>query len=401
MRRAVMLWFGAWFVFFFGFVLSQIGCALDAEDRSQWPGVSAPANSQGSSGAASAHQPLRILPMTQEPENAPRIVAGDAYACLSTYEIANPNDDAGYVAKLVISAQPSAAFETVAVEWAGDDAKLPRAALPEPSGLVRVEYPNVGVRIAPRSSRFVRLCVVLKPVTTTSGTRISVALVTAEELDGGRVKFVGEDEHPRHVLRVSFPTITITPIAATPLRAGIIPIFDWTMEADEAGPIAVKQFSFHVDVADAAICSVRLHDDSEEEFPDHDIVELTDKRTSSRSIRTACLDHAADIAIVFRDEYRLMAGAGVRFTLFADVKSVRESAKIETRFLRTADVITDTINCGDLGFASFLSDPTMASGLIWSDVSAHPHSAASCYSSRDWIGDALVTGLEGARTYSF
>lgn len=365
-------------------VLSQFGCVVTPEEGRT---VSLP---EPNATAVPQEKPLEIQsPRHDDASNAPRIILGRAYECLATYAVFNPNDGAAYVSKLAVSVRPAAAFETVAAEWT-DDAKSLRAAMPNEDGTVQLSYPNVGARIAPHSSRYLRLCGVMKKVGTgiDSGTIVTASLVSVETLDGERARFTEEIAPPRHVLRASLPRITIM-APKREIHTGTLNLFEWTVEAHWFGPIAAKQFAFNLDFAGMKLCDFRLRDDSDEGPPDFDIVELTEERMSSRNLRDACLDHPAEIAVVFRGEYRFADGSGPYFTLSANVTTVGEKPSLHTGFLRSNDPITDTLACDTRGFALFSSDPTMVPGIIWSDLSANPHSSV-CGKSRDWTTDALT-----------
>lgn len=396
MRNKSLAWFSACFVCFWVFVLSQFGCGVSAEEANPPPMQLSP----GATSARPSVRPLEIrLTRHDELVNAPRIILGREYACLAAYEIWNPNDEAGYLSTFIISAQPAIAFDTVAIEWADDDVKLPRAAMPEKNGRVRIAYPNVGVQIKPQGSRSFRLCGVLKRVVGAgdgkgaepeSGTTVRATLLIAESPDGARARFMEEEESPRHVLRASLPRVTITPVSISELRAGSRTLFEWTVEAHWFGPIALKQFAFNVQMSDLTLCSVRLWDDSDDGPPDHDVVALTEERASSRNLRDACISQSSEIAVVFRKEYAFEEGQGVHFTLRANVATVGDASKLSVAFLRSNDAITDTLRCDDTGFALFSSDATMVPGITWSDISSARHSPDACVSSRDWTTDALL-----------
>ncbi len=379
------------FSFICGCALSQAGCVVESEGGrslaiSVAPGEIAPSATS-----------LEIWPPRHD---EPRIVHGREYACLSTYDIVNPNDEVEGVATLVISAQPAFAFETVTAQWTDDESTVHRVAAPDQSGLVVLSYPDAGVQIKPRSSRTLRLCGVTKKVVGAgqgngiepeSGSAITATLLVVEELDGRHSRFIGKDDRPHHVLRASEPSITLAPsISHDELRIGASTLLEWNLVAHRSGQIAIKQFAFNLDLADATLCNFRLLDDSDEGPPEHKIVELTKDLTGSRNLQTACLDHPASVVVTFTDEYLFGPRSGAVFTFQADISVLGEKPALHASFRRSKDVITDTLACDNRGFAFFLSDTAIVPGLIWSDVAAVPHSPVNCSTSRDWITDALV-----------
>ncbi len=375
-------------------VLSQLGCVVTPEEGKA---LSLP---DPKTVTVPSERPLEIrAPRHDDVSNAPRIILGREYACLSTVEIFNPNDEAGYVSKLVISAQPAIAFETVAVEWTGDDSKLPRAAMPDSDGLTRIAYPNVGMQIAPHGSRYARLCGVMKKavgaglgkgIEPESGTTVTASLTSVETLGGEHARFTEDIAPARHVLRASLPRITITDLPPSAVRAGGRNLFEWTVEAHWFGPIAIKQFAFHLDFAGVLLCNIRLLDDTDGPSHSSAAVEIAAGGASSRSVGDACLDHPADIAVSFDDEFHFEQDEGVHFSLRADLSDIKDGAAILTGFLRSTNAATDVLRCDGRGYSLLgAGDPTMTPGILWSDLSADPHGSA-CGKSRDWTTDALV-----------
>ncbi len=403
MWRFVTQWFGMLLILFCGISCTAAGCGSEGEmpliepspDRADVP--------------LPATEPLLVRLAREEPCNSSRIVLGEEFTCLAVYEVVNARESAAYVrdAKVWVHSQP--AYSVAGIEWDHLHPAMMDLGTIESNGTVKLLFNGVGVEIEPHSSRTFRVWALIHPVATAtdpttaeprSGDEPFADILGVTEFDQRPARIEEEIAGPLHVIRKSRLTVTIAEIPTRNFHNGRQELFEWTIKADPAGSIGVKQFAFHFELSGATVCDLRLHqNDTRGAAPDVDILAISSDRLSSRDLHENCLTKSNDIVVAFRGEYLLQPDATTSFILTANALVIEPSAKMSVRFLRTRKVVTDGIGCGDQGFIRFVSDATMLPGIFWSDRSSVPHVWTPCASSHDWTGDALIADLDRPQVF--
>lgn len=216
------------------------------------------------------------------------------------------------------------------------------------------------------------------------------------------------DDVTGEVMRVarSAPTVVQDSIAST-LGNGQKDLYKWTVAADDAGDVAVKQFAFEVDVTGAAGVDLEdfvLLENGADISSTSTTVDIIEDGVGSIEPGDATINGATTtyVLVQWRDgsdagEKVIPAGSSVTYTLRATVSGYTGATdeSVSTTLLNdtagNAGVITDG--------ADFVEVDGTASNFVWSDLSISPHdSELGAPSSTDWLDGYLVDGLSSITT---
>ncbi len=403
MRKLVIYCLGMWVILVCASAYAIAGCGASIGEFSPEPlpdkAVALPPETE----------PLLVRLAREEPCNSSRIVLGEEFACLAVYEIVNARDTAAFVRDAEVWVDPQPAYSAAGIEWDHLHSAIPNMGAIEPNGTVNLSFEDAAVELEPHSSKTFRIWALVNPVATTldptvtqprSGDETFVDILGVTELDARHAVIEEEITGPLLVIRKSRPTVTIADAPTRSMRDGRHALFEWTVKANSAGSIGVKQFAFHLDFSGVEMCDFLLQRNEEGGATlDVDILAIAPDRLSSADLREGCLTKSNDIVVAFHDEHLLLPDAATSFLLVAQARVIDPSAKMKVNFLRTKKVVTDALGCGEQGFVRFVSNATMLPGILWSDRSSVVHAWMPCASSRDWIGDALVADLDRSQSY--
>lgn len=180
-----------------------------------------------------------------------------------------------------------------------------------------------------------------------------------------------------------------------------VTLYEWTVTADEAGDIALKQFSFNVTPTGCTADDFRLFAD-DTLISDTASVDIMNDTTGAdlEPLGAGSVAAASVVNVIFDDgasggERLISAGNTVKYTLKATMSGVASGDDIST------SPVYDTVGyVGDIdGSAAdeiLITGGAGTDGLVWSDMSDSPHSDVIGSSSVDWLNGWLVEGLSAA-----
>ncbi len=407
MQNAMSTWFRlTWFsvvrVFILNaLVLSHLGCAFNSEGTNSRPMEIGQTTFEDF--PRRADENLSITLAAHEEDNWPRIIVAEEYNCFAAYNVVNAGNHPRYVRNVRFTVQPIKAFSHVRLSWADQASTLGYSGKLDTRNEITVTFPSMENGIKPQAVRTLRICGITHSLTPTadrssakptSGESVFVALQTLHDSQGKLAKVVGSLDGVTHVLRKTVPTVDIGLKNASPPALGSPTLFAWNVAAHANKQLSIKQFGLHLELTDVTVCNLRLLRNGLL-TPLHavDIRAVSGNRQVSSSLLSSCFETTTDVAVLFQAEHVLWPKQKTFFAVRGEVRRLSSGARISTSFLRTKELTTTSLGCGQQGFVVTAGNHTYLPGLLWSDYSDEPHSHKPCHSSRDWIGDALVENL--------
>lgn len=209
----------------------------------------------------------------------------------------------------------------------------------------------------------------------------------------------------QQMIRKSKPIIAKMNLPTNTLYNGDMPIYKWSVGADSAGPIAIKQIMFRIDTsANVKLSSFRLYRGSTlMSTQDYSIV---DAQTGTNLVTSPSAVSGVDIipTISFTNEEQI-TGSGNIYSLHATLSYTGIGNIVTTSFYRS---IGGAIMTGKLTNESdidgeFMTNPqiynvrasssdTTLGTFVWSDNSELPHNS-TVSGSADWTNHVYVNDL--------
>jgi len=191
--------------------------------------------------------------------------------------------------------------------------------------------------------------------------------------------------------------------STTTLNDSELTLYKWTVSADEASDIAIKQFAFSMTKpAGVTLSGFKLFANGSEIAISDSAVDIIGV-TGPTDLETAAYA-GGNILVQFDDganaaEKTIQAGTAVTFELKATVAGSAATDDVITTLLSDSagDVGTiDDANASNQIDITTAAATTTDRNFIWSDKSASPHNSILASSSSDWLDGWLVSGLSGA-----
>ncbi|MFA6099640.1 MAG: hypothetical protein WC750_02025 [Patescibacteria group bacterium] len=205
------------------------------------------------------------------------------------------------------------------------------------------------------------------------------------------------------VMRKSKPIVTKMNLATNTLSNGDMPLYNWSVGADSAGPIAIKQIMLRIDTSpNVKLLSFKLYRGSTlMSTQDYSII---DARTGINLVSSpsAVVDTVMVPTISFTNE-QVVSGGNTQYSLHATISYVGTGNTVTTSFYRglSDSIVTGTLtNKSDGQFNSTspliynIASPsqTILGTFVWSDNSELPHNS-TVSGSADWTNHTFVNDL--------
>lgn len=332
------------------------------------------------------------------------VSVGGQTVLLGVYTIHNESTHVEVVRSFTVkSATGKNAFLRIGYAWGESPEEVLDATTPSLHGYVTFLPNALRARMPSRSVRTVRLIGVTANVGASlsslqSGDVAVVELVSLVGMGDVPASFEGPLVGPSYVLRRSQPRILAHPLADTALRAEKILLFSWGVYADAAGDVSVKQFGLHLDLTNVEACEFQLRRNTR--LVASNDIRVTNLAFDAADLTKGCIRSSSDLALTFANEEFVRAGTETMFTLRARMTPLGKDARVTSGFLRVSlpDARTTELACVGRQALRLGSMQSGVPAVLWSDISAHPHSDVPCRSSKDWIGDAFIADLSASQT---
>jgi hypothetical protein len=320
---------------------------------------------------------------------------------LASYLVHNDDDVPHTLSRFTVHVGGARAVETVAYTW---DAASVRADVGLPSADDSVTFKTYGEFISAHAIRRIEIRATLKLIppdpseSPRSGETVFADLISAQDEDGTDIALTSLPETRRVILRKNVPTVESDPVIGS-LHVGWQDVSRWRVGTSITGDVALKQFVFDVRVDAATLCSLRLRRNGKlVNAADYHITAFSADMAAPIDAKTACFTTGMRVAITFDDEERITVGSQPEYALRADVTHIDTFAGVRVRLFDRHQLATSSLNCSSDLIDSLRSNPSDPPAVLWSDLSEQPHRFTSCFSSKDWIGDALLSDLSWTTT---
>ncbi|MEK7116448.1 MAG: hypothetical protein AAB879_03570 [Patescibacteria group bacterium] len=345
-----------------------------------------------------ARHPLRVSSHASSVGDSRILVAvAGQLVTLGVYDIRNTaaRDDA-VRSFAVKSANEKLAFARIGYAWGETPNDVVDLMIPDVRGSVTFVPAASRARLPSGSVRTLRIVGVTADIgaltaDVKSGDVASVALFSLVGMDNVSAVIDVPLIVPSYVVRRSQPLIVASPLADAVLRTDKLNLLSWVVRADPAGDVSVKQFGLRMELTHVDICEFQLRRNTR--LVASNEISVRHFSVSTAVLDKGCLHSSADLAVTFAKEEVIRAGTETVFTLRGRIAHIGAGASVTSRFLRIGDSRTTDIACVAGQALRLGSADSGIPAVLWSDLSAKPHSDAPCHSSKDWIGDALLADL--------
>lgn len=206
-------------------------------------------------------------------------------------------------------------------------------------------------------------------------------------------------------MRVAKSAPTVAKLSApTSIGNGTQVLYKWTVTADAANDIAIKQFAFQPSVTGAVTLSDFELTRDGALISNSDNVDIIENTGAAVDLEPGGAAWTADEVLVqWRNgtdsgEQLVTAGTTVTYELKALVGGATGADNVSTVLL------SDSGSAGEAGVITDGSDLVevdgTASNFVWSDFSISPHNSTLGGSSTDWLDGLYVKGLSSAGTHT-
>ena len=207
----------------------------------------------------------------------------------------------------------------------------------------------------------------------------------------------------------SIPTFTQVDLSNPDIINGSqMEIYKFTVAADAKGAIALKQLKLAISWNDDATTANNLELESVKIFRGTtDITSVTDLRDEDGNNveeTDGLLENDGTLVITFNSEEQIPAGSSYTYTIKATPQGFSDDEKDSFSIYMPGDSTADTASQifddgGSVGVVE-LDSGDEADNIIWSDLSAVPHSYSLGTSSADWANGYLAKNLDlGSETF--
>ncbi|GEM_PF-4422963 len=329
------------------------------------------------------------------------VAVADQLVTLGVYDIRNTaaHDDA-VRSFTVKTTSDKTAFARIGYAWGETPDEIVNLMAPKVLDSVTFMLIPSLARLAAGSVRTLRIVGVMTDIgalnsSVKSGHVASVTLVSLVGMDNVNATLNAPLTGPAYVVRRSQPFIVAAPLMDTALRMDKLNLMAWSVRADLAGDLSVKQFGLRLDLHNVEMCEFQLRRNTR--LAESNEISVNKVSAGTTGLDKGCLRSSSDLAVTFTKEEVIRAGMETVFTLRARIIKLGAGASVMSRFLRIDDFRTKNLACitGQALRLGYVGSGVPA--VLWSDLSAKPHSDAPCHSSQDWIGDALLADLSGSQ----
>ncbi len=393
-KKVVMKVSGWFFLGFFGMVLVSLffgGCGAQADFTV--------ASVEAEPLVPHARHSLRVSPHVSAAGDMRLAVAVTGQrVTLGIYDIRNmaARDDA-LRSFTIKSVNGTHAFARIGYAWKETPDDIVDLTAPDASGSVTFLLVASRARLPSGSLRPLRVVGEIAEINdlvsrSHSGDMVSATLVSLVGMNDVSATLDLPFPGPSYILRRSQPFIVASALADTALRTDKLNILSWSVRADPAGDVSVKQFGLHMELRNVEVCEFQLRRNTR--LMEANDISMRNLSTGAAAFDKGCLRSSGDLAVTFAKEEVIRSGTDTMFTLRARIARIGAGSSILSRFLRNDESRTTVIACvtGQAPLRLGSADSGIPA-VLWSDFSAKPHSDAPCHSSKDWIGDALLADL--------